>query len=352
MRPKIVVLGGTVMDLTFEVEKLPQWKQATQAYSFHRFPGGKGLNQAIAASKLGGDVSIISAVGKDEFGKSILATLHSYHVNHEFVKIAPRRPTSVTDVFVGSTSAHRGEPSFVGWKGLMTTEVNRGLVQKAEKRILEADAILITLEVSLEAVEEIIRIAKKNNVCLVMLNPDPPLEPAQHLSAELLREVDVLVPDVWDALQLLKGSIDESSQSADVPDRRNAKLAYLLHAGSLQGMGIRTVCLITREAGCFLARRGELTEYPPFKVEPIDMTGVSDAFCAALAMSMVQGRTIKDSIDQAGAAGAIAMGKLGGSPSMPNSHAIREFLSRTHVRTGVIRRIPLDEIGLGSTEPT
>ena len=130
--PKIVVLGGAVMDLYFRVPELPSWNQAVQATRYTAWPGGKGLNQAIAASRLGARTSLISAVGNDEFGARAIEALELNNVSHELVAKVEGTKTDVAAVFVQSRS---GESAFVGWKSVLLTEVNRHLVRRAEELI-------------------------------------------------------------------------------------------------------------------------------------------------------------------------------------------------------------------------
>src|SRR5262249_25688399 len=113
--PRIVVLGGAVIDLVFYAHALPEWGQAIQSSSFRRYCGGKGLNQAIAASKLGVDVSLISAIGNDEFGQTIIETLDMYRIDRTYVKAVEGRYTDVTGVIVND----QGEAAFIGWKNTM-----------------------------------------------------------------------------------------------------------------------------------------------------------------------------------------------------------------------------------------
>lgn len=314
-KAKVVVLGGAVIDLTFTVRNLPEWTQAVQASSFRMYAGGKGLNQAVAASRLGVEVCLISAVGKDEFGERIIETLDMHGISRDFVRIVDGRHTDVTNVFVND----QGDAAFVGWKNMTASNVDHSLVKSAEKQIAEADALLMTLEISLDAAEEAIGIAKEKGVC-VFLNPAPP--PDERLPINLLQKVDVLTPNSWEAIKLL--GLQEGEPKA---------LARLLHQ-----MGVRVVCVTTAENGCVAATNGNVTEHPPFVVgKPVDSTGASDAFCASLAVALVRDKMeLKNAIFRANVAGAIATGKRGSSPSMPTSEEIEYFL-RHWKATGVLQ---------------
>lgn len=168
-KAKIVVLGGTVIDLTFTIHKLPDWKQAVQASSFRMYAGGKGLNQAVALSKLGVETCLISAIGKDEFGDRLIETLDMHGISRDFVKIVEGIHTDVTNVLVND----QGDVAFVGWKNMTASTVDRSLVKSAEKQIAEANALLITLEISLDAVEEAIGIAKERGIRVFLIRRHP-----------------------------------------------------------------------------------------------------------------------------------------------------------------------------------
>ncbi len=329
-RPRIVVLGGVVMDLVFKVPTLPEWRHAVQAHSFNIRPGGKGLNQAVACSKLGAEVSIISAIGRDEygFGRRISSLLEEQHIDDRFVVEVQEEPTAVTNVLVN----YAAEAAFVGWKGVTRTRVDANLVKRAAKLIQESNAILITLEVSLGAVEEAIAIAKSDNDRhpIVVLNPAPPLEVPDSLPNASLLGVDVLVPNQWEAAELVSDGTNVANPGS---------LAVALH-----GMGVGIVCVTTSKGGCVVAddNRG-VTLYPPFRCNPRDMTGGSDAFCATLGVELGMGRKLEEAISRAGAAEAISIEKLSPYPSMPSKEELDRFLGVAK-RTGLVRKIPLQSL--------
>lgn len=304
--PRIVVLGGAVMDLVFPVRELPQWHQAVQAHSFRMYPGGKGLNQAIAAARLGAEVSLISAVGNDEFGERILEYLEMHRVLCDFIEVVERDYTDVTGILVSGL----GDVAFVGWKGMTMRQVSKEEIRKAEMRIREADAILITFEVSLDTVQEAVSIASAKET-LIVLNPAPPLDPLEPPPYTLMPDIDILVPNRWEATQLLR-----------LGDTEAKELARLLHE-----MGAKIACVTDSENGCALATSERVDEYPSFVVgKPVDTTGGSDAFCAAVAIALVKGLDLESAITIANAAAALAVVKRGGAPSMPTVEEINRLL--------------------------
>lgn len=308
MTIKVVVLGGAVMDHVWKVKDLPRFKQAVQADRLTMLPGGKGLNQAIAAARLGAEVTLVSAVGDDHFGSVILDYLKKNNVNCDFIEVVPG-DTPVTDVFVN----YQGEPAFLGLQQDTARKVGEFLVQRAEERIKEAKAVLISLEVSLEAVKSAISIAKRHET-LVILNPAPPLKESEHLSYPLLKDVDVLVPNTWEAAQIVRFKEKENDP---------AKLALQLYK-----LGARIACVTTSEAGCVVAANGAVKKYQTVRASPEDTTGGSDAFCAALAIAMCEGKPHAEMFERANAAGFLSVSKPTASDSMPTLEELEAYLAK------------------------
>lgn len=294
------------MDFVYRVPQLPRWNQAVQASFFAMLPGGKGLNQAVAASRLGAEASLITAVGSDEFGNAILETLDTSKVLHDFVIRVPGELTATTNVLV----SYQGEAAFVGWKGIASDKVDTALVAKASDLIADSDIVLITLEVSLDAVRTAMDIAKRHST-LVLLNPAPPLDAPLRLSKRLIGEPEFIVPTAWEAQRMVVPGIGDNPLSL---------------AGEIARLGAKTVCIITPEAGCVVASEGKVEEYLPFETYPVDVTGGSDAFCAALAVARIEGRSLDAAIKRAIAACDIVVGHMGASPHMPTNKDIDNLL--------------------------
>ncbi len=311
------------MDLRFEIGELPEWGRSVQADNFSVIPGGKGMNQAVAASRLGADVSLISAVAQDERGTSILRMLEKEHVDTEFVKLVPSKGqfrTSVTGVFVNDTPGSKGEPCYVGFKGLMMEQVDSAWVKRASSIVETADVVLMTFEVPLQSITEILKSKESNRAGLFVLNPDPPLPPGEH-AGDILGMVDLLVPNVWSAFALLGLPQPPREPTVQVNNRN----ALSLHTGKAGAKRVPLVGLVTPDGGCSFAIDGKVANYPPFDVAPVDLTGVTDAFCASLAVRLSLGDEVSSAVRFASAAGAISKGRTGGSTSMPTFEEIKNF---------------------------
>lgn len=306
-KPRFVVLGGAVMDLVFPIRELPNWKQAVQAKSFQMYPGGKGLNQAVALARLGSDVSLISAVGFDDFGQQISDYLQMERVNHDHVQVIKNGYTDVTNVFVNED----GEAAYVGWKGILDTEITVEQIKNAEEIIKQASVLLITFEVPIRIIKQAMEVAKTRNTFIV-LNPSPPLDRLDNPPYELLDYIDALIPNKWEANQFLRTTSE------------GAQLAHNLHE-----MGATIACVTNDIYGCSMATKGKVKNYPSFSVgQPVDITGITDAFCAAFAFCIARDIELEDAITVANAAASFAVTKRGGSPSMPTTNELNRFMEQ------------------------
>jgi len=300
------------MDVWVRVPSIPEWGRAVQAEKLELLAGGKGFNQAIAASRLGASVCIIGAVGQDEFSEKILNELTSANVDVVGVDIVRGATAPVTIVL----SRAGGDTSFVGWKNANNIHVDAELVSNKTHLIRNADVLLSTLEVSPEAVSAALRAADQPG-CMSVLNPAPPLERPQHKPSDLpLHLVDVLIPNEWEARELAGKRGLANNSVRDV-------------AMFLNTLGARAVCITRAQQGCSFLRRGIYREYEAFETEADDTTGASDAFCAALGLHMSAGYETEEAIHQAQAAGSWTITKHGAGRHMPTKEELdlhRDYL--------------------------
>lgn len=303
---RVMILGGLVMDLIWEVPDWPVKRKAVQATRFRMQPGGKGLNQAIAAARLGAQVSIISAVGLDHLGDLLLSELEHAGVDYQFVDRDKAAGTDATGVIV-----EKGDPGFIGGK-IAGQTVGSKLIHKAENYIKQADVLIATCEIKVETIFTAFQIAKRNKV-ITILNPAPP----ERLSTELLELTDYIVPNEWEA-SVVAGLDDEGGF---LPMERIAQ--------KLRKSKARNIIITTGDVGAMAYLLDDsIKKFQAFEVEPVDTTGASDAFCAGLAVSLAEGKSVEKAITIASASGALACLKFGASTSMPEKNALNSFLKR------------------------
>ena len=300
----IVVVGSLNMDLVVRVPHMPIPGETVLGNDFQNIPGGKGANQAVGAARMGARVTMIGKVGNDEFGKALTKNLANEGVDISHISVDEKEATGIAMI----TLDQNGQNSIVVASG-----ANMALkpedIRTAWKKISDIDVLVMPLEVSLECVEEAVRLATESSV-KVILNPAP----AQKLSDDLLKKVDVLVPNESET-SLLTGLAVESIE--------DAKIA----AKSLLEKGIGAIVLTLGSRGALLISENQPAIIStPYKVNVVDTTAAGDSFVAALSVGIVEGLPLENALRQATAAGALAVTKMGAQPCMPTKKEVNELM--------------------------
>jgi len=299
---RITVVGSLNMDLVVRTPRIPKPGETIIGSDFHTIPGGKGANQAVAAAKLGAEVSMVGRVGEDDFGRALLANLDSVNVNHDFVQRDTTAPTGIALITVEDS----GENNIVlapGSNMKLTVED----IESARQTIARSDSVLFQLESPLPVVEAALKLAKAHGVTTI-LNPAP----AQPLSKELLRYVDVLVPNETETGLLTGLPVETDSQIEQAAEH-------------LRHIGVGTVILTLGERGAFLCSAAGNRNFPAFKIQPVDTTAAGDAFVAGFAVALGEGASLAEAVSRGNAAGAFAATRFGAQPSLPTREEWDQF---------------------------
>ncbi|TWT56390.1 ribokinase [Allorhodopirellula solitaria] len=301
--PRIVVLGSINMDLVVRCAELPIAGQTVLAESSTEFCGGKGANQAVAATAAGGSVSMIGAVGSDAFAGRLLGNLSQHNVSCDAVEQRRGQSSGLAVISVDQ----RGQNAIMVVSGA-NASVTRDDVMASKDLIERSDVILVQLEIPMDAVLAGIDIAKKAGVRVVL---DPAPAPREFPSQ--LLAVDLLCPNESEAA-VLTGQPVES-----VADARRA-------AAQLQQMGAEHVAITLGDQGTLLHRSGESHLIAAFSVNAVDTTAAGDAFAGALATRWSQTDDLYEAVRFANAAGALAASQHGAQASMADGEAIESLL--------------------------
>ena len=302
--PKIAVLGSINMDVVIRCEHLPQPGETIIATSSAEFPGGKGANQAVAAARLGGKVSMIGNVGNDAFAETLLKNLQQEDIDTTHIGHCRQCDSGLAVIAVEASS----ENSIMVVPGanakLCPTDADA-----AADVIQSSQALLLQHEVPIETVIAAIRVAK-NSDTRVILDPAPALFP---FPSELF-EVDLLCPNQTEARTILGIQIDsiESAKSA---------------AMQLMQSGPPNVVITLGEHGALVANREGVELIPAFSIIPTDTTAAGDAFTAALAIAWCEDYGLREAARFASAAGALAATRAGAQPSLPSRQEVDKFLA-------------------------
>lgn len=296
--PKVIVVGSANLDFTVAVDRLPGPGETVLGREFYQSYGGKGANQAVAARKAGADVVFLTKIGTDPNGRMIEKHFLSSGLPPTGLLRDPKTPTGVALIMVDRAGANQIAVAPGSNHRLTADEVQRASSLMAGARVL-----LVQLEIPMAAVMMALTLARKTRV-MTILNPAP----AQPLSTDLLKLVDILTPNEGEACAL--GGQEEPEDAARVLVKR----------------GARSVIVTRGKEGALLVE-GEAASrsFPAFAVETVDSTGAGDAFNGALACSLASGDQLDKAIAFANAAGALATTKRGAHESFPSRREVEQL---------------------------
>ncbi|HPH95565.1 MAG TPA: ribokinase [Anaerolineaceae bacterium] len=301
--PKIVVVGSANTDLTIPVNQLPVLGENITGGILRVSQGGKGANQAVAAARLGAEVTLIARVGSDSFGQETRRAYEIEGIHTEFLVNDPIERTGTSFILVDK----EGGSMVVNSPG-SNANLSVDDVKAAEKVIRSADCLLLQLEVPLAAVQAAAEIASRYGV-RVILNPSP----ATPMPEALTRCVNILTPNEIEATQLAGGYTASHAREA----------VMLLSLKT----GIHTIVVTMGMAGALVLDEGQKTAVPAFMARPVDSSGAGDAFNGGLAVALARGKSLADAVRYANAAAAITVTRPGTQSSLPDEHEVDEFLA-------------------------
>lgn len=294
--PCLVVVGSANVDLVVAVEHIPAAGETVSGGDLHRYPGGKGANQALAARRLGAEVVFIGCIGTDAFGELALSRLQAEGVDLTHLRRLPDVPTGVALIAVAAD----GQNSIVVAPGA-NARIDRSAVTSAQAAIQAADAVIAQLEVPSEAVVHAFTLARAASVRTI-LNPAP----ARPLAAEVLALVDCLILNESEATILVGRPVDD-------PATAIAAAHALLAQGPPQvivTLGARGSVLLTSESALAI---------PAIPVIARDTTAAGDAFVAAYACQIARGAAPGEAARYAAAAGALKATREGAQAGLPTA---------------------------------
>ena len=301
--PNVVVLGSANLDFTVTVDRLPTAGETALGREFYQSFGGKGANQAVAATLAGAEVALLTMLGTDDYGRRIEQHLASLGLPREGLLQHPTKPTGVALILVDA-----GGRNLIAVAPGSNQMLSLEDVRRVSSLITQGAVLLAQLEVPLVAVQEAFSIAKGLGL-LTILNPAP----ASPVPSALLKLVDVLTPNEGEA-STLSGMSD--------PDKA---------ARVLVEQGARSVIVTLGERGALLRDATTSRLFPAYPVQAIDSTAAGDAFNGALACSLAEGQSLEHAIVFANAAGALATTKRGAQESLPMRAEIDRLCHRSPV---------------------
>jgi ribokinase len=271
-RGRVIVIGGAVMDATFRAKVIPVMQTSTEALKFNLAPGGKGLTQAVAAARLGLDVSLVAAVSDDRYGQEVVSHLKDEGVDTSLLKLVSAARTP----FTGVIELELGDSIAFNWPNHMELNLDIGHVDRLSHHIAACDAVLLTFEIPRETLQHVLALVNGLNKPrpIVIVTPGQPYDTV--ISGQALSQIDYLVAHAWE----LGKYAPPDRKSFDVDAAARQLLAH----------GVETLCFPS-DGGCtvYSERLGTFS-VPNFPSSYRESSTARDVFCAALAAKLVDSR--------------------------------------------------------------
>ena len=290
----IVVIGSSNTDMVIKGDRIPLPGETILGGTFLMNSGGKGANQAVAAARLGVNVTFIAKTGNDIFGRQAIQLFKDEGINTQYVFEDPNHPSGIALIMVDKSA----ENCIMVASGANAT-LSPNDLRKAEAEIAKAAIVLMQLEIPVETVTWAAKTASDNG-SKVILNPAP----VCGLPEEIFQHISIITPNQTEA-EMLSG--------IKINDIQSAKAAGQI----IKQKGVDTV-IITLGAEGALIITDEITELiaAPY-VEAVDTTAAGDVFNGALAVAMAEGMPIRDAVEFSCKAAAISVTKMGAQSSIP-----------------------------------
>lgn len=293
---KVTVVGSINADMVFTSSVRPLAGETVLGDSFSVIPGGKGANQAVAASKLGAQVSMIGCVGEDGNGEFSLKNLQLMKVDTESIEKVKDAPTGVAGIIVAEN-----DNSIIVIAGA-NHKITKGTIDRFKSVVIDSDIVLLQLEIPIDVVEYTLKLCRENNVRTI-LNPAP----AVPLSRTMVENADFITPNQHE-LKIIFGK--ECIEDEDTIIRKYPNKLIVT-------MGSKGVKYFDGN---------EIKSVPAFKVDVVDTTGAGDTFNGALAAAIVSGQDLEEAVKFANKAASLATTKLGAQSGMPAIEEMQRLL--------------------------
>jgi ribokinase len=313
--PKVVVVGGTYVDMAIRCDQIPSSGQSFIGSALSYTITGPGASEAVEVAMCDCQVHLISKVGGDPFGQMVRANLSEYNIDTTYLYTAEAKNTGAVVTFVNA-EGENASVTYLGANGALLPQD----IDVAEQVIRDSDVCLIHGRLPQAAIVAAIRCAKLHGVTII-LNPARPLDrpgkgggdvPLEYFSA------DILIPNLYEA--------------ADITEHSAANIHTAKLIGSdLVARGVGSAVITMGKRGCMIVDRAGADHIPAFEIELVDQTGTGDAFAGALAASCAVGDDIRRAVKFASAAGALACTKFGAIESLPAKAEIIELLQKQDI---------------------
>ena len=299
---KIVVLGSLNIDMVLTTERLPAIGETIHGDQIHYMMGGKGSNQAVAASRMGISTSLIGCVGNDTFGEKILKHLSEEKLDISSVKSEKNIFTGIATVF-----KTKDDNAIVVIPGANEC-CDQQVVDENINMIKQADVLLTQLEIPMETIEYALRKAKEFGVKTI-LNPAPYKE----LPTGLFEYIDYITPNETEFESMvgkkLENTEDFEKEMLEWSNKHNMNL--IVTRGSI---------------GSSYVENGKVYTIPSIKVDVVDTTGAGDTFNGILAYAIAEEMKLGEAVSMAGIGASLSITALGAQSGMPSIEKLKKYI--------------------------
>ncbi|MDR2232837.1 MAG: ribokinase [Tannerella sp.] len=296
---RILVVGSSNTDMVVKTKTLPRPGETVLGGTFLMNAGGKGANQAVAAARLGGDVSFICKTGQDIFGSQAVQLFKDEGIDTSYVFTDPDHPSGVALITVDE----RAENCITVASGA-NGHLTPADISSVAGAIEEAEYVLMQLEIPIETVEYVADMAYEKGK-KVILNPAP----AQSLSDGLLGRLYAITPNETEATIISGIAVTDEATAVEA-------------AQLIATRGIPHVIITLGARGALIYSEGRATLIPAPKVEAIDTTAAGDVFNGAFTLALSEGRDLEEAVRFACQAAAISVTRIGAQASAPHRNEI------------------------------
>ena len=329
MRPRILVVGSLVMDMISSTQVFPKEGQTVLGQSFATAPGGKGANQAVEASLLGADVTMVGKVGQDAFGDGLIASLDKAGVNTSKVMRAPEGTASgcasITLTKDESGRALNNRIIVIPGANMAITPDD---IAYLREEIGSYDMVILQLEIPTEIDQLVASYAKEKGVP-VMLNPAP-IAP---IPADLMANITYLSPNETEAAGLLGCFIRNEGE----PVTEEALLGI---RSAMASKGLEKLLITLGDEGAMVIDGGQVTRRPACEgIRAVDPTAAGDSFVGAFCTARCVGLEEGDAITFANMIAAVTVSGMGAQPSLPTLERAIAFHREGGRDTQILERV-------------
>lgn len=301
---RVFVAGSINMDVVATADRHPRVGETVAGKQVLYFPGGKGANQAVAASRLGAKTTLIGRLGADSFGAELRTFLTAQGIDPGSIKETPETHTGTAIITVAAS-----DNTIVVIPG---SNALVGADDVADVPLAKGDVAVSQFEIPLPTIAAFFQRARAAGAT-TLLNPAP----AQKMSPELLALVDILVLNETELGFLAGVELSDSDEAAKI----------IAVARKLQARADQTICVTLGKRGVLALAASEELAVPGRVVKAVDTTGAGDCFVGALASQLADGVAMRAALAFANAAASISVQRMGAGPSMPTAAEVAAVLS-------------------------